>query len=66
MSKFSRVARYEDLRNRLHNDVDNEIKSNDLSDFANKLNKIDSNSFKFLFNLYNSLRRTCNRFIFLT
>lgn len=46
MSKFSRVARYEDLRNRLHNDVDNEIKSNDLSDFANKLNKIDSNSFK--------------------
>ncbi len=46
MTKFSRVAKYEDLRNKLHNDAESDIKTNDLSDFANRLNKIDSNSFK--------------------
>ncbi|MDI9517786.1 MAG: hypothetical protein WBH68_02985 [Erysipelotrichaceae bacterium] len=40
MTKFSRVAKYEELRNRLNNDVDNEIKSKELSEFANRLNKI--------------------------
>lgn len=46
MSKLSRVAKYEELRNRLHSDAESEISSKDLTDYANKLNRIDSKSFK--------------------
>lgn len=46
MAKLSRIAKYEDLRNKLQNDSESEIKSNDLSEYANKLNRIDANAFK--------------------
>ncbi|MCI6272968.1 MAG: hypothetical protein MR601_08490 [Erysipelotrichaceae bacterium] len=46
MAKLSRLAKYEELRNKLQNDSESDIKSNDLSEYANKLNRIDSNSFK--------------------
>ncbi|MFV0480050.1 MAG: hypothetical protein ACK5LZ_05720 [Anaerorhabdus sp.] len=46
MSKFSRTAKYEDLRNDLQNDVDEKAIPNDLSYFANRLNKIDEEEFQ--------------------
>lgn len=33
MAKYSRVSKYEDLRNRLQNDSDTKIESKDLSRF---------------------------------
>lgn len=45
MAKLSRLEKYEELRNKLQNDSESEIKTADLSEYANKLNKIDS-SFK--------------------
>lgn len=45
MGKYSRTAKYEELRNQLQNDAEGQIETKDLSKFANRLNKIDSSSF---------------------
>lgn len=46
MAKYSRVSKYEELRNRLQNDTDTKIESKDLSRFEKKLNEINSNNFE--------------------
>lgn len=46
MAKYSRVSKYEDLRNRLQNDTDTKIESKDLSRFEKKLNEINANNFE--------------------
>ena len=46
MAKYSRVSKYEDLRNRLQNDTDTSIESKDLSKFEQKLNDISSTHFE--------------------
>lgn len=45
MGKYSRTAKYEELRNQLQNDAEGQIETKDLSKFANRLNKIDSSNF---------------------
>ncbi len=52
MAKYSRVSKYEDLRNRLQNDTDTKIESKDLSRFEKKLNEINSNNFEAPQNTY--------------
>lgn len=46
MGKYSRTAKYEELRNNLQNDVEEQGVPRDLSKFANRLNKIDSEEFQ--------------------
>ncbi|MEG2685308.1 MAG: hypothetical protein RR929_04495 [Erysipelotrichaceae bacterium] len=50
MENFSRVKKYEELRKKIEEDTDvdasEEIKSEELSSFANKLNNIDPSNFK--------------------
>ena len=46
MAKLSRIAKYEELRNKLQNDAESDIKSNELNEFATRLNKFDSNTVK--------------------
>lgn len=45
MTKYSRVAKYEDLRNRMQNEADTTISSRDLSRYEKKLNEINANNF---------------------
>jgi len=45
MARYSRTAKYEELRNRLQNDSETEVRSSDLSPYANRLNRIDSENF---------------------
>lgn len=52
MAKYSRVSKYEDLRNRLQNDSDTKIESKDLSRFEKKLNEINANNFEAPQNTY--------------
>ncbi|MEG0313832.1 MAG: hypothetical protein RR646_01065 [Erysipelotrichaceae bacterium] len=50
MESFSRVKKYEELRKKIEDDADvdatEDIKSDELSSFANKLNNIDPSNFK--------------------
>ena len=46
MTKYSRVSKYEDLRNKLQNDTDTKIESKDLSRYKKKLNEINSSNFE--------------------
>lgn len=46
MPKYSRTKKYEELRNSLQNDAETSISTNELSEFANRLNRIDSNNFE--------------------
>ncbi len=46
MTKYSRVSKYEDLRNKLQNDTDTKIESKDLSRYEKKLNEINSSNFE--------------------
>ncbi len=46
MGKYSRTAKYEELRNQLQNEVEEKSVPNDLSSFANRLNKIDEEEFQ--------------------
>ncbi|NCB33853.1 MAG: hypothetical protein EOM64_08245 [Erysipelotrichia bacterium] len=46
MTKYSRVSKYEGLRNQLQNDSESDIKSRDLSGYEKRLNSIDSNNFQ--------------------
>ena len=46
MEKISRVKKYQNLRESLQNDAETKIETPDLSEFANRLNKIDANQFE--------------------
>lgn len=46
MDKLSRTKKYEDLRKQIQQDSETEIKTEKLSEYANKLNELDKNSFK--------------------
>ncbi|MCI5774576.1 MAG: hypothetical protein MR210_08445 [Erysipelotrichaceae bacterium] len=46
MPKYSRTKKYEELRNKLQSDNEANISSKELSEYANRLNKIDANSFE--------------------
>ncbi len=46
MGKYSRTAKYEELRNSLQHDAEEQIETKDLSEFANRLNKLDAEEFK--------------------
>ena len=48
MAKYSRTAKYEELRNRIQNDTDTKIGTGgkDLSTYEDKLNRIDAGNFK--------------------
>ena len=43
--EYSRTRKYEDLRNSLQNDTEDDLRSEDLSVFQERLNRIDPNSF---------------------
>ena len=45
MPKYSRTKKYEELRNKLQSDNEANISSKELSEYANRLNKIDANNF---------------------
>jgi|GEM_PF-6821658 len=45
MSNFSRSKKYEDLHKEIQTDGESNIQSNELSQYANKLNEIDSGNF---------------------
>jgi len=45
MEKLSRVKKYAQLREELMNDAESEVSSSELSEFAKRLNRIDSNQF---------------------
>lgn len=45
MSKYSRTRKYEDLRNRLENEVEGDLQTNDLAHFEKRLNNINSRNF---------------------
>lgn len=45
MPKYSRTAKYEDLRSRLQSDAETDIKTNDLNAYEARLNKVDSANF---------------------
>ena len=53
MSNFSRSKKYEDLHREIQNDNEGNIQSNELSQYANKLNEIDSNNFDRMNQSYN-------------
>lgn len=46
MTKYSRKQKYEELRNRIANDVESDIHSKDLSSYEKRLNQINANTFK--------------------
>ncbi len=46
MAKYSRTQKYEDLRNKLQNDSETDIHTNDLSKFEKRLNQINANNFE--------------------
>lgn len=45
MEKLSRVKKYAQLREELMNDAESQVSSSELSEFAKRLNRIDSNQF---------------------
>jgi hypothetical protein len=45
MPKYSRTAKYEDLRSRLQSDSESEVRTNDLSQYEQRLNHIAPNAF---------------------
>ncbi len=45
MAKYSRTAKYQDLRNHLQNDNEAGINNNDLRSYESRLHRIDSNNF---------------------
>ena len=51
MPKYSRTAKYEELRNKLQNDSEPAITSKELSEYANRLNRIDANNFESMNNI---------------
>ena len=51
MPKYSRTAKYEELRNKLQNDSEPTITSKELSEYANRLNRIDANNFESMNNI---------------
>jgi hypothetical protein len=53
MSNFSRSKKFEDLHREIQNDNEGNIQSNELSQYANKLNEIDSNNFDRMNQSYN-------------
>ena len=46
MARYSRTEKYEDLRNQLQSDVEDDISSKDLSHYEQRLNRISSNNFE--------------------
>ncbi|MBQ6532842.1 MAG: hypothetical protein IJI33_07540 [Solobacterium sp.] len=46
MTKYSRTAKYEDLRSRLQNDAEEDIRSRELSQYERRLNQISANNFE--------------------
>lgn len=46
MTKYSRKQKYEELRSRLQNDSESEIKSKELSGYEKRLNRINSDNFE--------------------
>lgn len=46
MTKYSRKQKYEELRSRLQNDTESEIKSRELSGYEKRLNRINSDNFE--------------------
>ncbi len=44
--EYSRTRKYEELRNKLQNDAEEDIRTGDLSGFEERLNRIDPNSFE--------------------
>lgn len=46
MPKYSRTKKYEELRNKLQSDNEANISSKELSEYANRLNKIDAETFE--------------------
>lgn len=46
MTKYSRTSKYEELRNKLQNDAEEEIRSRELSSFEARLNQINSSNFE--------------------
>ena len=41
MEKLSRTKKYQELRDRLQNDAESQVVSKDLSQFQNRLNRLD-------------------------
>ena len=46
MAKYSRTQKYEDLRTKLQNDSEKDIRTTDLSKFEKRLNQINANNFE--------------------
>ncbi len=46
MSKYSRTRKYEDLRNRLEHEVEQDLQTNDLAHFEQRLNNINARNFE--------------------
>ena len=55
MTKYSRVSKYEDLRNKLQNDTDTKIESKDLSRYKKKLHTVKKAMIQFMLDVDNIL-----------